>query len=83
MSITSSNLGEKIEKIVIPLLSSRKTETGRQSGVPQRPRLEISSINISGDGRLTIRFSRPILRDKIETMLKRRRLFARDHDPIE
>ena len=62
-------MGEKIVTIVIPLVASSKTETG-QPGGRNSPRLGISSVNISGDGKVTIRFSRPIFKAKIENMLK-------------
>ena len=59
-------MGEKIETIVIPLKSSIKTEIGQTS---QRKKLKISSMNISADGKLTIKFTRPILKAKIESIL--------------
>ena len=79
--LVSSNLGEKIETIFIPLLPSR--QTGQTS---ERRSLRISSINISADGKLTIRFSRPIFKAKIESILQsdnNKRLLGSNNNTIE
>ena len=71
---------------MIPLLSPKQLGQPVERQPVDQLRLGISSISLSGDGKLTVKFSRPIMRPKVESMLLSdddKRLLASESNPIE